>query len=88
MSTTVHEYEILRELRQLKEMVTDLQAHLAKTNKTKPAEKFDESKYMTLKQLMAQQCFWQNVLMASIFLKQNLKTVRSKHRWAALKMMS
>ena len=53
MKTTPFEYDVLRELRQLKEMVSDLQAQFASTNKTKPAEKFDESKYMTLKQLMA-----------------------------------
>ena len=53
MTTTVHEYEILRELRQLKEMVSDLKEQYANSTKTKPAEKFDESKFMTIKQLMA-----------------------------------
>ena len=52
MKTTPFEYDVLRELRQLKEMVSDLQAQHASTNKAKPAEKFDESKFLTIKQLM------------------------------------
>ena len=53
MKTNPFEYEVMRELNNLKEMVAGLQEQIASTAKTKPAEKFDESKYMTLKQLMA-----------------------------------
>ena len=53
MRTDPFEYEVMRELNNLKEMVAGLQEQITISAKNKPAEKSDGNQFITIKQLKA-----------------------------------